>query len=51
VNYLIPPLALAIAWAWLGEVPTAVAALGGVVTLLGVALVNARGESQPSSDT
>jgi len=40
VNYLVPPLALAIAWVWLGEVPTLIAALGGVVTLLGVALVN-----------
>jgi len=51
VNYLIPPLALAIAWVWLGEVPTLIAVLGGVVTLIGVALVNARGESQSSSDT
>jgi drug/metabolite transporter (DMT)-like permease len=51
VNYLIPPLALAIAWVWLGEMLTLIAAIGGVITLSGVALVNTRGESRPSSDT
>jgi drug/metabolite transporter (DMT)-like permease len=48
VNYLIPPLALAIAWVWLGEVvPALIAAIGGVITLLGVALVNTRGSRSP----
>jgi drug/metabolite transporter (DMT)-like permease len=50
VNYLIPPLALATAWVWLGEVPTVVAAVGGVVTLLGVALVNAGNGSRTPGD-
>jgi drug/metabolite transporter (DMT)-like permease len=50
VNYLIPPLALAIVWIWLGEVPTVVAAFGGVVTLLGIALVNAWVGSQAPGD-
>jgi drug/metabolite transporter (DMT)-like permease len=45
-----PPLALAIAWIWLGETPTVVAAAGGVTTLLGVALVNTRNESRASGD-
>jgi drug/metabolite transporter (DMT)-like permease len=50
VNRLIPPLTLAIAWIWLGETPTVVAAAGGVTTLLGVALVNTRNESRASGD-
>ena len=50
VNCLIPPLALAIAWIWLGETPTVVAAAGGVTTLLDVALVNRRDESRASGD-
>ena len=42
------PRALAIAWIWLGETPTVVAAAGGVTTLLGVALVNTGIESRAS---
>lgn len=37
--YLTPPLALAIAWVWLGEVPAVISILGGAVTLLGVVVV------------
>jgi drug/metabolite transporter (DMT)-like permease len=42
LEYLFPPVAIVIAYLWLGEVPSALSVIGGVVALVGVALVNSR---------
>jgi len=41
--YLIPVLAIIIAWLWLGEMPLALSMVGGFLSLLGVVLINTRG--------
>ncbi len=42
LEYVFPPVAIVIAYIWLGEVPSALAMTGGAVALLGVVLVNSR---------
>lgn len=40
--YLVPPVALAVSFVWLGEVPRLIAVLGGLVSVAGVILINRR---------
>lgn len=51
--YLTPVLAFLIAWIWMGEVPGWPAIIGGIIILVGVALVNkgtaARGKKKSSA--
>ena len=44
--YLIPVLAYLIGWAWLGETPTPLSVIGGLLALAGVVLVNRRRPEQ-----
>ena len=44
--YLIPAMAFLIAWLWLGEVPTLLSVVGGLMTLSGVFIVNTRGRQR-----
>jgi len=46
--YIIPVLAIGIAWIWLHEVPRMLSLLGGVIALGGVALVNMRAGTRSS---
>ncbi|MFT2019988.1 DMT family transporter [Streptomyces sp. 796.1] len=40
--YLVPPVALIVAYVWLGEVPPPLSLVGGVLGIAGVALINHR---------
>lgn len=55
--YLVPPVAVLIAWVWLGELPIPLELLGGVVVILGVVIISqgprlvARRTARHSADT
>lgn len=46
--YLVPVVALAVAFAWLGERPAAVEMVGGLISIGGVALVHLAGRRKPA---
>ncbi len=49
--YLLPPISILIARVWLGETPTMLSLLGGLVTILGVALINTGGTRPGAAST
>lgn len=44
--YIVPPTAALIAWVWLGEIPTLLTLIGGVLVLCGVIVVNTYGRAR-----
>lgn len=49
--YFSPPIAVLIGWLWLGERPGALTLIGGVITVGGVVLANARRRAAPAVRT
>lgn len=49
--YLQPLNAAVVAWLWLGEVPVLAVVAGGVVSILGVVMVNTLGSAKQASDS
>ncbi|WUH98726.1 DMT family transporter [Spirillospora sp. NBC_00431] len=47
--YLVPPVAIVVAFVWLGERPALVDLLGGLVSMVGVVLINRRSTRPPAS--
>lgn len=47
--YFSPPIAVLIGWVWLGERPGALTLIGGVITVAGVVLANARRRASPAA--
>jgi drug/metabolite transporter (DMT)-like permease len=45
--YIIPVMAIGIAWLWLGEVPRWISLVGGAIASAGVVLVNTKGKELP----
>jgi drug/metabolite transporter (DMT)-like permease len=45
--FLIPVLAIGIAWLWLGEVPRSISLAGGAIAMAGVVVVNTKGREKP----
>jgi drug/metabolite transporter (DMT)-like permease len=48
-SYLVPPVAIVMGWAFLGETPTLLAIAGGTICLLGVALSRRRSQREQKS--
>jgi drug/metabolite transporter (DMT)-like permease len=48
--YGVPPIAILVGWAWLGELPGISSLAGGAVALAGVALVTRRGRLAPDAE-
>lgn len=45
--YLTPALTFLIAWVWLGEVPTTLSVIGGIITLFGVLFIHIKRDKLP----
>lgn len=50
-TYLVPPIAILLGWAILGQTPPALAYLGGALCLLGVAIARRRRAPAPAAET